>query len=75
MKIVSEVYSEVGKALVNAGLGFLLAVLVAWLLTKELVAWWKFPIVIIVVLAQVFSGAWLIQVAHNIKERKEQSND
>ncbi len=74
MRIFSEVYSEVGKALVNAGLGFFIAALIAWLFTKEPVEWWKFPIGIIVVLAHVFSGAWLIQISHQVKEREIQND-
>jgi hypothetical protein len=74
MKIVSEVYSEVGKAFVNAGLGFLLAALVALLLTKEPVEWWKFPVVIALVLVHVFVGAWLIQIAYQVKEREKQND-
>jgi hypothetical protein len=31
MKIISEVYSEVGKALVNAGVGLNIAALIAWI--------------------------------------------
>lgn len=74
MKIVSEVYSEVGKAFVNAGLGFLLAALIAWLFTKEPIEWWKIPIGIIVVLANVIIGAWLIQISHQVKKREDQNN-
>jgi hypothetical protein len=74
MKIVSEVYSEVGKALVNAGLGTFLASLLAWLFTKEPVEWWNFPLGVVLALAQVFLGAWLIQVSHNVK-KKENPND
>jgi hypothetical protein len=70
MRIFSEVYSEVGKALVNAGLGFFIAVLIAWFFTKEPVEWWKFPIGITVVLAHVFSGAWLIQTSHQVKDKE-----
>jgi FtsH-binding integral membrane protein len=75
MKIVSEVYSEVGKALVNTGLGTLLASLIAWLFTKESIAWWNFPVGVVLALAQVFFGAWLIQAAHHIKIKKENPND
>jgi multidrug transporter EmrE-like cation transporter len=74
MKIVSEVYSEVGKASVNAGLGFLLAALVALLFTKEPIEWWKFPVGIVLVLAHIFIGAWFIQIAHRIKERERQND-
>lgn len=74
MRIVSEVYSEVGKALVNSGLGFLLAVLVAWLFTKEPVIWWKIPGGIFAGLAQAFFGAWLIQIAHFVKEREDEND-
>jgi multidrug transporter EmrE-like cation transporter len=74
MKIVSEVYSEVGKAFVNAGLGFMLAAMIAWLFTKEPIEWWKVPVGIIVVLANVIIGAWLIQISHQVKEKEEQNN-
>jgi len=73
MKLVSEVYSEVGEAFVNAGLGFLLAALVALLFTKEPIEWWKFPGGIVVVLAHIFVGAWFIQIAYQIKEREKQN--
>lgn len=74
MKIFSEVYSEVGKALVNAGLGFLIAALIAWLFTKEPIEWWKIPVGIIVVLANVIIGAWLSQISHQVKKREDQNN-
>ncbi|GEM_PF-2120008 len=74
MKIVSEVYSKVGKAFVNAGLGFLIAALIAWLFTKEPIEWWKFPVGVVVVLTHLFVGAWLIQIAHQAKEREKQNN-
>jgi phosphotransferase system glucose/maltose/N-acetylglucosamine-specific IIC component len=68
MKIVSEVYSEVGKAAVNAGMGLIIAAMIAWLLTKEPIPWWVFPIGIIIGLVQIFVGAWLIQAANQIKK-------
>jgi hypothetical protein len=68
MKIVSEVYSEVGKAFVNTGLGVVLAALIAWLFTNQSVAWWKFPIGIALGLVQVLVGAWLIQAGYHIKK-------
>jgi len=64
MKSVSEVYSEVGKAFVNAGLGFMLAAMIAWLFTREPVVGWVVAVGIIIGLAQLFFGAWLIQIAH-----------
>jgi len=56
MKIVSEV----GKAFVNAELGFAFAIVIAWLFTKDPVAWWKLLLGIITGLAQVFIGAAFI---------------
>jgi drug/metabolite transporter (DMT)-like permease len=64
----------VGKAFVNAELGFLIAALIAWLFTKEAIEWWKIPIGIIVVLANVIIGAWLIQISHHVKKREDQNN-
>ncbi len=74
MKIISEVYSEVGKALVNAGVGLNIAALIAWLFTKEAVAWWALPFGIFTGAAQVLTGAWLIQAAHRVKKSEEQTN-
>lgn len=73
MKIVQEVYSEVGKAFVNAGLGFAFAILIAWFVTKDPVAWWKFFLGIITGLIQVFIGAAFIQVAHRVSEKEDKT--
>jgi multisubunit Na+/H+ antiporter MnhE subunit len=74
MKIAREVYSEVGKAFVNAGLGFAFAIVIAWLFTKDPVAWWKLLLGIITGLAQVFIGAAFIQVAHYVSKKEDKTN-
>jgi len=75
MKFVSDVYSEVGKASVNAGLGLIIAAVIAWLFTREPISWWVFPIGVTLGLAQVFIGAWLIQFAHHIKKTENSNHD
>jgi len=74
MKIVSEVYNEVGKAFVNAGVGMNIAAMVAWLFTKEAIAWWVLPFGICVGIVQVLAGAWFIQAAHRVNKTEDNIN-
>jgi len=73
MKIVSDVYSELGKALLGVGQAILIAAVVGKFFTKESVSWW------IVLAGIVFSfvpTAWgliLIQKAYYVKMRENQT--
>jgi len=74
MKIVSDVYSESGKALLGVGQATLVAALVAKFFTKEPFSWW---IVLLGVLFSLVPTAWglfFIQKAYE-KKRKEINHD
>jgi len=74
MKIASEVYNEVGKASVNAGLGLNLAALIGWLFTKDPLAWWVLPLGIILGFVQVFIGVAFIQTAYRVPKKEDKIN-
>ncbi len=75
MKIVSDVYSELGKTLLGIGQAILIAAVVGKFFTKEPVSWW---IVIAGILFSFVPTAWglvFVQRAHYVKKREEISHD
>jgi hypothetical protein len=75
MKIVSEVYSELGKALLGVGQAIIIAALVAKFFTKELISWWLVLAGIIFSFAPTGAGLFFIQKAHNLKKVEEESHE
>lgn len=75
MKIVGEVYSEFGKALLGIGQAILIAAIVGKFFTAESVSWWIVFAGIGFSLIPTIWGLVLIQKAHYTKKREEISHD
>lgn len=71
MKIVSDVYSELGKALLGIGQAILVAALVGKFFTKESVSWWIVFGGVLFSFAPTAVGLYFIQKAHNLKKAEE----
>jgi CDP-diglyceride synthetase len=71
MKIVSDVYSESGKALLGVGQAVLIATAIAKLFSNQPVPWWAVLAGLIFSLAPIFGGLALIQRAYYHKKDEE----
>ncbi|MDZ7288648.1 MAG: hypothetical protein ONB44_03670 [candidate division KSB1 bacterium] len=71
MKIVSEVYSESGKASVNLGQAIIIAAVVSQLFTQQPIGWGIALIGLAVGLISITIGLILIQKAHHVKKFEE----
>jgi len=71
MKIVSDVYSESGKALLGVGQAVLIATAIAKLFSNEPVPWWAVLVGIVFSLAPTLGGLYLIQKAYYLKKDEE----
>jgi len=75
MKIVSDVYSELGKTLLGIGQAILIATLVAKFFTIEPISWWIVVAGVSFSLVPTVWGLTFIQKAYYVKKRKESSHD
>lgn len=71
MKIVSEVYGELGKTLLGIGQAMLVAALVAKFFAKGSISWWAIIAGIVSSLVPISVGLSAIQKAHNLKKIEE----
>ncbi|MCI0695589.1 hypothetical protein L0337_26740 [candidate division KSB1 bacterium] len=51
-----------------------IAAMVAWLFTKEAIAWWVLPFGFCVGIVQVLAGAWFIQAAHRVNKTEDNTD-
>lgn len=71
MKIVSAVYSELGKALLGVGQAILIATLVGKFFTQEAISWWIVLGGVLFSFAPTTVGLYFIQKAYNLKKAEE----
>ena len=74
MKIVSEVYSESGKAAVNLGQAIIIAAVVSQIFTQQPIGWGLALIGLAVGLISITGGLILIQKAYHVKKLEEQGH-
>ena len=75
MKIVSEVYSEFGKALLGVGQAMLVAALIAKFFAQEPISWWAVIAGIVFSFVPTAWGLVFIQKAYHAKKREETSHE
>ncbi len=75
MKIVSAVYSELGKALLGVGQAILIAAVVGKFFTKETVSWWIVFAGIMFSFIPTTAGLYFIQKAHILKKAEEHGHE
>jgi hypothetical protein len=71
MKIVSDVYSESGKASVNLGQAIIIAAVVSQLFTQQTIGWGIALTGLAVGLISITIGLILIQKAYHVKKFEE----